>query len=52
MTAPHATTSTINTRRPSPTRVEKRKLNTLAAQRYRQKRVEQANNLETALKET
>lgn len=32
-------------------RVEKRKLNTLAARRYRQKRVDQMSSLEAALKE-
>jgi hypothetical protein len=31
--------------------VEKRKLNTLAARRYRQKRVDQMSSLESALKE-
>jgi hypothetical protein len=33
-------------------RVEKRKQNTLAARRYRQKRVDQMTGLESALKET
>jgi hypothetical protein len=33
-------------------RVEKRKQNTLAARRYRQKRVDQMAGLESALKET
>jgi hypothetical protein len=32
--------------------VEKRKANTLAARRYRQKRVDQMNDLESQLKET
>jgi len=34
-----------------PTRIEKRKQNTLAARRYRQKRVDQMKQLEDALKE-
>jgi len=33
-------------------RVEKRKANTMAARRYRQKRVDQMNDLESQLKET
>jgi len=33
-------------------RIQKRTLNTLAARRYRQKRVDQVSGLETALKET
>ncbi|KAF2705677.1 hypothetical protein K504DRAFT_387599, partial [Pleomassaria siparia CBS 279.74] len=33
-------------------RVEKRKQNTLAARRYRQKRVDQMSTLETELKDT
>ena len=33
-------------------RVEKRKANTMAARRYRQKRVDQMSSLETQLKET
>lgn len=36
----------------SNTRIEKRKQNTLAARRYRQKRVDQMSSLESALKET
>jgi hypothetical protein len=32
--------------------IRKRKLNTLAARRYRQKRVDQVTELETALKDT
>lgn len=55
--------STSNTRRadsspasshsslPAPSRIQKRKLNTMAARRYRQKRVDQVNDLEAALKE-
>ena len=35
-----------------PSRIEKRKQNTLAARRYRQKRVDQMSSLESALKET
>ncbi|ORY09514.1 putative bZIP transcription factor JlbA, partial [Clohesyomyces aquaticus] len=35
-----------------PARVEKRRQNTLAARRYRQKRVDQVTTLESALKET
>lgn len=34
-----------------PSRIEKRKQNTLAARRYRQKRVDQMNSLESTLKE-
>jgi hypothetical protein len=34
------------------TRIEKRKQNTLAARRYRQKRVDQMASLESTLKET
>ncbi|OCK85990.1 hypothetical protein K432DRAFT_285617, partial [Lepidopterella palustris CBS 459.81] len=33
-------------------RIEKRKQNTLAARRYRQKRVDQMSNLEAALEQT
>jgi hypothetical protein len=36
----------------SASRIEKRKQNTLAARRYRQKRVDQMTSLESALKET
>lgn len=36
----------------NPSRVKKRTLNTLAARRYRQKRVDQMQGLESALKET
>ncbi|CAO2652949.1 Nn.00g023600.m01.CDS01 [Neocucurbitaria sp. VM-36] len=36
---------------PEVARVEKRKANTLAARRYRQKRVDQMSSLETELKE-
>ncbi|KAL6703849.1 hypothetical protein ACN47E_008983 [Coniothyrium glycines] len=36
---------------PDPSRIEKRKANTLAARRYRQKRVDQMSGLETELKE-
>ncbi|KAL5407017.1 hypothetical protein PMIN06_001258 [Paraphaeosphaeria minitans] len=35
-----------------PARVEKRKANTMAARRYRQKRVDQMNTLESQLKDT
>ncbi|OCL10491.1 hypothetical protein AOQ84DRAFT_387485 [Glonium stellatum] len=50
-TSPIPTTaSTTNVS--SPSRIEKRKLNTLAARRYRQKRVDQISGLEAALKET
>lgn len=63
---PKATTSQTQSSPPSPpspnietpksssttmSRVEKRKLNTLAARRYRQKRVDQMSSLEAALKE-
>ena len=34
---------------PKPSRVEKRESNTLAARRYRQRRVDQVNNLEVEL---
>ncbi|KAF2242411.1 hypothetical protein BU26DRAFT_494943 [Trematosphaeria pertusa] len=37
---------------PDSARVEKRRANTLAARRYRQKRVDQMTSLETQLKET
>jgi hypothetical protein len=55
--------STFNTRRadpspasshsslPAPSRIQKRKLNTMAARRYRQKRVDQMNDLEATLQE-
>ncbi|KAH6718442.1 hypothetical protein DL95DRAFT_280097, partial [Leptodontidium sp. 2 PMI_412] len=33
-------------------KIQKRTLNTLAARRYRQKRVDQVSSLETSLKET
>jgi hypothetical protein len=36
----------------SPSKIKKRTLNTLAARRYRQRRVDQVSGLETALKET
>ncbi|KAF7854578.1 hypothetical protein EAF04_010387 [Stromatinia cepivora] len=63
---PKSTTSQTHSSPPSPpspktqtpksssttmSRVEKRKLNTLAARRYRQKRVDQMSSLEAALKE-
>jgi hypothetical protein len=41
-----------STRTSTSSRVEKRKLNTLAARRYRQKRRDETENLEIALKET
>ena len=37
---------------PNSSRITKRKLNTLAARRYRQKRIDQVSGLEVALKET
>ncbi|KFX97134.1 hypothetical protein V490_02941 [Pseudogymnoascus sp. VKM F-3557] len=43
--------STMSTTQP-PSAIRKRKLNTLAARRYRQKRVDQVTELETALKNT
>jgi len=54
---PIASTSQISasardTKTSSSSRIEKRKLNTLAARRYRQKRVDQINDLEATLKET
>jgi len=51
LTSPISTPAS-NTKTSSPSRIEKRKLNTLAARRYRQKRVDQMNGLEAALKET
>jgi len=45
-------TSTSAKAQSNPSRVRKRTLNTLAARRYRQKRVDQVSGLETALKET
>jgi hypothetical protein len=36
----------------NPSKVHKRTLNTLAARRYRQKRVDEVSSLESALKET
>lgn len=50
--APSDPTKDLSIILPSPSRIEKRKLNTLAARRYRQKRVDQMNGLEAALKET
>lgn len=45
--------SPIETPGPNPTsKIQKRTLNTLAARRYRQKRVDQVSSLETSLKET
>ncbi|PQE05240.1 bZIP transcription factor protein [Rutstroemia sp. NJR-2017a BBW] len=50
--SPPAThTSTPKPSSAPPSRIEKRKLNTLAARRYRQKRVDQMSSLESALKE-
>ncbi|XTI87832.1 hypothetical protein V2W45_1468303 [Cenococcum geophilum] len=51
LTSPISTPAS-NAKTSSPSRIEKRKLNTLAARRYRQKRVDQMNGLEAALKET
>lgn len=45
-TSPHPSTSNSNSK------VKKRTLNTLAARRYRQKRVDQMQSLESTLKET
>jgi len=45
-------TSTSTKAQSNPSRVRKRTLNTLAARRYRQKRVDQVAGLETALKES
>jgi len=45
-------TSTSTKTQSNPSRVRKRTLNTLAARRYRQKRVDQVAGLETALKES
>jgi hypothetical protein len=49
--APKSSSATQN-RGADPARIEKRKQNTLAARRYRQKRVDQMASLESALKET
>jgi len=42
----------LNSTNNNPSKVHKRTLNTLAARRYRQKRVDQVSSLESALKET
>tara|TARA_R110002060_G_scaffold33060_1_gene43776 strand:+ start:678 stop:1400 length:723 start_codon:yes stop_codon:yes gene_type:complete len=47
--SPPTTTSGPNTK---DSKIQKRTLNTLAARRYRQKRVDQVSSLETSLKET
>lgn len=44
-------TSKSNPLAPEPSRIEKRKANTLAARRYRQKRVDAMSSLEAELKE-
>ncbi|OBT52933.1 hypothetical protein VE04_06402 [Pseudogymnoascus sp. 24MN13] len=52
-TSPGSTMSTATTATTQPnSAIRKRKLNTLAARRYRQKRVDQVTELETALKNT
>ncbi|ELR02194.1 hypothetical protein GMDG_00987 [Pseudogymnoascus destructans 20631-21] len=52
-TSPGSTMSTTTTITTQPnSAIRKRKLNTLAARRYRQKRVDQVTELETALKNT
>ncbi|KFZ13046.1 hypothetical protein V502_06788 [Pseudogymnoascus sp. VKM F-4520 (FW-2644)] len=52
-TSPGSTMSTTTTATTQPnSAIRKRKLNTLAARRYRQKRVDQVAELETALKNT
>ncbi|KFY04127.1 hypothetical protein V491_09469 [Pseudogymnoascus sp. VKM F-3775] len=52
-TSPGSTMSTTTTATAQPSSaIRKRKLNTLAARRYRQKRVDQVTELETALKNT
>ncbi|KFY12439.1 hypothetical protein V492_03881 [Pseudogymnoascus sp. VKM F-4246] len=52
-TSPGSTMSTTTTATAQPnSAIRKRKLNTLAARRYRQKRVDQVTELETALKNT
>jgi hypothetical protein len=48
---PATNISTPKTSSVTTSRIEKRKLNTLAARRYRQKRVDQMSSLESALKE-
>ncbi|KAH7311036.1 BZIP family transcription factor [Rhexocercosporidium sp. MPI-PUGE-AT-0058] len=45
-------TSTPRSTHDPPSKIQKRTLNTLAARRYRQKRVDQVSSLETSLKET
>ncbi|KAL5383342.1 hypothetical protein DPSP01_006028 [Paraphaeosphaeria sporulosa] len=47
-----ASKSSSSTTLTDPARVEKRKANTMAARRYRQKRVDQMNTLESQLKDT
>jgi len=49
--SPTASTPSSSTNT-QPSKVQKRTLNTLAARRYRQKRVDQVSSLETSLKET
>jgi hypothetical protein len=52
-TSPGSTMSTATTATTQPnSAIRKRKLNTLAARRYRQKRVDQVTELEMALKNT
>ena len=50
--APSPPMSTNKISSPTASRIEKRRNNTLAARRYRQKRLDQMNELEAALKET
>ncbi|KAF2199202.1 hypothetical protein GQ43DRAFT_126403 [Delitschia confertaspora ATCC 74209] len=50
--APKRSASAHTSKSNDSSRVEKRKQNTLAARRYRQKRVDQMNHLESELKET
>ncbi|KAJ4291865.1 hypothetical protein N0V90_009761 [Kalmusia sp. IMI 367209] len=45
-------TSKVSTPLTDPSRIEKRRANTMAARRYRQKRVDQMNTLESQLKDT
>jgi len=52
LTPPLSTSSSMPTKTNSKDKVAKRTLNTLAARRYRQKRVDQMNGLEAVLKET
>lgn len=51
-TSPTSCSSSPSTSTPASSRIHKRTLNTLAARRYRQKRLDQMQDLETKLKES